>query len=412
MIIFAFANLYLMLNKIKIKIHSVLKSCVAVIFIIAICDFLSYVGVNFSVLNPFKEALESYKLTDLYFSAHGNEKVPVYDGMSVVLVDVSSCKTRGEVADVIERINAAEPRLVALDIIFPEAVSSNDEEDRRLVEALDNVENLVLACELRPVSDSEYELKRSFFADMIDAEEGAVSFPGKVVRSWCPMILAGGDTIPSLTKAIADKLSVPIPSTFDAQLIDYAIVDTMKLEADKEWSADFLKGQVVLVGDVEDLRDTYQVPVTLKTSVRKSGVLIHKQILHTCLSQSYFKKHDSWLVNVISFLILLILVPFIDYANQNKSKYELKFEQCLNRFTVKDYLTMMYFRHASAMLQISLMIVTVAVGYCVFWAWGYILDFSLLLSGAALLYVGYQMVEMIFRFVAEIKVVVKNRKQK
>ena len=246
----------------------------AVIFIIAICDFLSYVGVNFSVLNPFKEALESYKLTDLYFSAHSNEKVPVYDGMSVVLVDVSSCKTRGEVADVIERINAAEPRLVALDIIFPEAVSSNEEEDRHLVEALDNVENLVLACELRPVSDSEYELKRSFFADMIDAEEGAVSFPGKVVRSWCPLILAGGDTIPSLSKVIADKLSIPIPSSLDAQLIDYAIVDTMKLGADEEWSADFLEGQVVLGGDVNDLRDTYQVPVTLKTSVRKSGVLI------------------------------------------------------------------------------------------------------------------------------------------
>lgn len=405
-----------MLNKIKIKLHSVLKSCMAVIFIIAICDFLSYVGVNFSVLNPFKEALESYKLTDLYFSAHSNEKVPVYDGMSVVLVDVSSCKTRGEVADVIERINAAEPRLVALDIIFPEAVSSNEEEDRHLVEALDNVENLVLACELRPVSDSEYELKRSFFADMIDAEEGAVSFPGKVVRSWCPLILAGGDTIPSLSKVIADKLSIPIPSSLDAQLIDYAIVDTMKLEADEEWSADFLEGQVVLVGDVEDLRDTHQVPVTLKTSVRKSGVLIHKQILHTCFSQNYFKKVDQWLVYVVSILLLLIFaivfIPVIDGADRKKSEYESKFRQDVEHYTSIDYVKTLFYRHISAVLQVGLMIATVVVGYCIFWAWGYNFDFSLLLMGFALLYVGYQMAEMIVRFVAEIKVVIKNRKQK
>lgn len=405
-----------MLNKIKIKLHSVLKSCMAVIFIIAICGFLSYVGVNFSVLNPFKEALESYKLTDLYFSAHSNEKVPVYDGMSVVLVDVSSCKTRGEVADVIERINAAEPRLVALDIIFPEAVSSNEEEDRHLVEALDNVENLVLACELRPVSDSEYELKRSFFADMIDAEEGAVSFPGKVIRSWCPLVVANGDTIPSFSKVIADRLSIPVPSTCDGQLIDYAIVDTMTLEADKEWSADFLKGQVVLVGDVNDLRDTYQVPVTLKTSVRKSGVLIHKQILHTCFSQNYFKKVDQWLVYVVSILLLLIFaivfIPVIDGADRKKSEYESKFRQDVEHYTSIDYVKTLFYRHISAVLQVGLMIATVVVGYCIFWAWGYNFDFSLLLMGFALLYVGYQMAEMIVRFVAEIKVVIKNRKQK
>ena len=58
------------------------------------------------------------------------------------------------------------------------------------------------------------------------------------------------------------------------------------------------------------------------------------------------------------------------------------------------------------------MIATVVVGYCIFWAWGYNFDFSLLLMGFALLYVGYQMAEMIVRFVAEIKVVIKNRKQK
>lgn len=405
-----------MLNKIKIKLHSVLKSCMAVIFIIAICDFLSYVGVNFSVLNPFKEALESYKLTDLYFSAHSNEMVPVYDGMSVVLVDVSSCKTRGEVADVIERINAAEPRLVALDIIFPEAVSSNEEEDRHLVEALDNVENLVLACELRPVSDSEYVLKRSFFADMIDAEDGVVSFPGKVIRSWCPLVVANGDTIPSFSKVIADRLSIPVPSTCDGQLIDYAIVDTMKLEADEEWSADFLEGQVVLVGDVNDLRDTYQVPVTLKTSVRKSGVLIHKQILHTCFSQNYFKKVDQWLVYVVSILLLLIFaivfIPVIDGADRKKSEYESKFRQDVEHYTSIDYVKTLFYRHISAVLQVGLMIATVVVGYCIFWAWGYNFDFSLLLMGFALLYVGYQMAEMIVRFVAEIKVVIKNRKQK
>ena len=405
-----------MLNKMKIEKTDMLKSCIAVMFIIAICGFLSFIRVNLQVLNPFKEALESYELTDMYFSFHSKGKVPVYDDMSVVLVDVSSCKTRGEVADVIERINAAEPRLVALDIIFPDAVSADKEEDDRLVEALDKIENLVLACELRLDSDSEYVLKRSFFADMIDAEEGAVSFPGKVIRSWCPLVVANGDTIPSFSKVIADRLSIPVPSTCDGQLIDYAIVDTMTLEADKEWSADFLKGQVVLVGDVNDLRDTYQVPVTLKTSVRKSGVLIHKQILHTCFSQNYFKKVDQWLVYVVSILLLLIFaivfIPVIDGADRKKSEYESKFRQDVEHYTSIDYVKTLFYRHISAVMQVGLMIATVVVGYCIFWAWGYNFDFSLLLMGFALLYVGHQMSEMALRFLFEVKAVIKNRKRK
>ena len=150
-----------------INTETLLKGLLSVVFIILFTLFLSFLGLNTDVLSPLKQAMDSYRLTDVYFSSHKGSTPISHEGRSVVLVDISSCETRSDIATVIDRINEAEPFLVALDVIFPKAVSADKTQDDSLVAAMSRVKNLVLAEELRPVSGTEYRRISSFFADFV-----------------------------------------------------------------------------------------------------------------------------------------------------------------------------------------------------------------------------------------------------
>lgn len=385
-------------HKIRISVVTILKGILSVSFIVVFYLVLSWVGFSSDVLNPWKQAIDSYKLSDLYFSWHKGKSCVARDGVSVVLVDISSCADRDEVAAVIDRINEAEPLVVALDVIFPPAVSVDRSQDDSLVRALGRVSNLVLATELRPKSETEYLRISSFFAEELGADEGCVTLPGGVIRTWNPLVVAGNDTIPSFTRMIAAKAGIYMPDTCSPQIIDYSINDNFVLSADQPWEDDFLRGQIVLVGDDKDVRDTYGIPVTLKASVRQSGVAIHRQILLTCLEDMRFRTSPEWLVMLISalllFLVSQLIYPMLDWADDREKALKEKND----RMTFMLYFKGSFYRHISACVQVGLMVFTAAAGYLVFWTTGYYFEAEFLLLGYALLYVSHNFTDALVDF--------------
>jgi uncharacterized Tic20 family protein len=390
-----------------------LRAFLTVTVVAVICVVFSILGMKTDFFSPFKQAADSYNITDLYMYYHWRQDVPSYDGTSVVLVDISSCRTRSEIAEAIDRINACGPRIVALDIIFPEAVSSDPKEDSTLVASLSRVGNLVLATEMRPVSGMEYSRMSSFFVEETGAVEGVVTLPSGVIREWTPIVPVGDVQYTSFTKAITDILSVPVPETDEFQLINYAISDPLVVDASEEWDPDFLKDQIVLLGDVKDARDTYQVPVSLRSSTRQSGVFVHKQILMTCLSQDYFRRVPAWLEYLVSILILFmistILSPILVWAKKKEDELEDKFKDTPEKYTLKDCVCAFLYHHAAGFMQTALIVFAVIAGYLLFWTCGCIFDLTFLLAGFVLLYVSHKFVVAVLKLISRLSVIFKNR---
>ena len=65
-----------------------------------------------------------------------------------------------------------------------------------------------------------------------------------------------------------------------------------------------MKTQIVIVGDMQDLRDTRVVPTTFRTNMRTSGVMVHKQITQTIMTQQWFRTVSVVWNWIIAFFIL------------------------------------------------------------------------------------------------------------
>lgn len=365
----------------KIITGFIVVTCVTFFFLT-----LSWLGSCVDLLSPWKQAFDSYKLTDFYFWAHKTRSQVSYNGSSIVTIDISSCHDRKEIAELINRINSGNPLAVAIDVVFPD-LSGNIEKshDDSLVNALKRTTNLILAQEYRPVSGTEYAINASFFTDEVGARIGAATLPTGIIRNWSPLLVFEGDTIPSMTKVIADVTGIPMPSTIDPFIIDYSIQDDMVLKADEQWNPEFLEGQIVLVGDLTDLRDTHIVPLTLNTSIKQPGLCVHRQILHTAMQERFFREVPALIMYIISFLILWALYFIKSYLKRsgfNKTEAPQK-----NKTRFRYYLSALWESARPDLLRLFIMAFVVSCGYLLFWTTGLMFECKFLLSGFVLLYI-------------------------
>ena len=347
---------------------------------------LSWLGSCVDLLSPWKQAIDSYKLTDFYFGAHKTRSQVSYNGSSIVTIDISSCHDRKEIAELINRINSGNPLAVAIDVVFPD-LSGNIKKshDDSLVNALKRTNTLILAQEYRPVSGTEYAINSSFFTDEVDAYIGTATLPTGIIRKWSPLLVFEGDTIPSMTKVIADVTGIPMPSTTDPFIIDYSIQDDMVLKADEQWNPEFLEGQIVLVGDLADLRDTHIVPLTLNTSIKQPGLCVHRQILHTAMQERFFREVPALTMYTISFLILwglYIIKSYLKRSGFNKTEAP---QKNMRRF--RYYLSALWESTRPDLLRLFIMAFVVSCGYLLFWTTGLMFECKFLLSGFVLLYI-------------------------
>lgn len=125
-------------------------------------------SINFEVLSPFGEAFEDVEMSDVIYSKLGrNEELrerisneddtTVILDKNVVLVNIGHLN-RGGIAELIECINLAKPKLVALDVFFTEDKSSLSLQDSlndvRLQEAFAKTKKLFLVSEGKKFNDS------------------------------------------------------------------------------------------------------------------------------------------------------------------------------------------------------------------------------------------------------------------
>ena len=275
----------------------------------AILFFLMFLGwlVVFNVyyFNPLETAIDNFHFSDIYFYWQKKNSDNTYS--NIVIVNTAYLHDRDKIATVIDSINAHQPRLVAVDIIFPDAVSSLTPADSHLCAAFSACPKLVIAQRAVPISEKSWNMERSFFAD--GYTEGVVNFSTGLVRTIHTTETFDQVSYPTFAAQVVRQIG-ELPAEKE-RMIQFGGINFMTWNANEEdFTLDFLKDKIVFIGDINDIRDWHDIPIGTTGRSRMSGVELHALSTYTLLSPY----HYHFFPKFVSIFIQIILIYFFCFC--------------------------------------------------------------------------------------------------
>lgn len=255
---------------------------------------LYLIGLSFSIFDPLGSALENFHLSDGFFYAHNNNRNPV-PNEGVVIVDIADCDSRGEIAEIVNRISAANPKVLAVDIIFGPASSLDKNTDSLLVSSFQNCKaNIVLARNAGI---------HSFFADELPCLEGDVSLEYGMVRTFSIKDSFVGAIMEAADQETSDSKSV--------YLVDYTSAITPIYTPEQAFTREGLEGRIVILGDNSDLRDFHRIPTEIQGINTAPGTMIYAQELYTLLNGRRFVELPKFLNVLLAFIFVWLFASLV-----------------------------------------------------------------------------------------------------
>lgn len=270
------------------KVHW-LHSAGVMVIMAAIVLMLRLIGLSIAIFDPLGSAIDDFHFSDGYFYAHQRGD-SVFANPNVAIVDIAGCRSRAEIANVLEKVAEANPVVVGLDVIFAPSSAIDRAGDDSLLQAISHLPGLVTACN---VFDGGEE--HSFFAEFVS--EGNVSLPYDIVRSYSS---DKGSFVGEILRSFGRE-DLLEEST---RLIDFSEVKTWKYGKDDPIPAAEVQDCIVLVGDTGDLRDYHRVPVKVNGKLRLSGVELYAQQLYTSLQGKRYSEVPVWINTAICLLLI------------------------------------------------------------------------------------------------------------
>jgi CHASE2 domain-containing sensor protein len=139
------------------------------IFVAILLSLISFIPVNHELIDPFKEALEDFEVTDLGFTKLRADDPPA--DTNIVIINTGKME-RAELAAAIRNLNQYKPAVIGFnDVLYR---SEDTFGDSLLAEALKEVDNIVYTSKLYDYSDSTaqwsaLEVPDSLFMKFVDS---------------------------------------------------------------------------------------------------------------------------------------------------------------------------------------------------------------------------------------------------
>lgn len=261
-----------------------------------------------AIAGPLDKLTDAFHVEDLYI--YWTRDVVAEDATNaqseLVLVDVSGIETRGELAALLNSIADAQPRALALDLIFAPLSMADSAQDHQLLRALERFPQLILASHCHTDLQGAHR-EHSFFVDSLsNAVEGESWLSGSVVRTFSPIIKENNR--PSFAYCIAEALHLNVTPTTEQQDICYLPSSVFTWTPAKEqMNTSFLRDKVIIVGDSKDLRDYHNVPLLTNANGRMPGMMIHLASVLTMASKHPINHMPAWLNILLQAVLLWVL---------------------------------------------------------------------------------------------------------
>lgn len=295
-----------------LHVEHLLVCCVMVLLL----GLGALVTLNLSIFNPLARALSDFTMTDVYYDIQqsGDKEL----SSDIVLVDVTSLRSRDEIAAVIEAVNACEPRVLSIDLMF-ERPSANSMDDANLVAALEaGRQRAVMACKLTdfaPAEEAFHGTLLSFVSEFCDLDYGYCNVyqkhTGGIVREFTlSQNVAGGQAVFSMPYLAACRYSgqTPRKDGINVRPIVYSNTDfPVVMPADIASHAELLRDKLVMLGTMSEEADMHITPIG-----KMSGLKIQAYSVLSCLSHRQVVRMPlAWSI-VLAFL-LCYLSAFVGY---------------------------------------------------------------------------------------------------
>ncbi|WP_405399905.1 CHASE2 domain-containing protein [Maribacter sp. Asnod2-G09] len=342
-----------------------------------VCYFLSLLFFNTSFFNPLSKAVKDFSFLDVYYSERLNKNENI--NPNIILINVEH-KSRYEIAQVMEQVLDAKPKVIGFDVILKEFQKSK--EDTLLAIYL-RKERVVTSLVL---SNDEIISNHPFFR--FHKEPGFVNFTfdseNTVVREFESERQQFNTTYESFSKVIAqeylshkkwesNKLDEKLK---EARVINYqgdldhflyfTIDDFMGLD-DKS----IIHDKIVLLGylgsptgNVFDVEDKHFTPLNHITSGKSipdmNGLVIHANIIAMLITDKFMYKVSTFWIVVLTFLCsFLASIYFIWLTKRLKISYRTVRKTILFLFAVLlVWVTLLLFKNGVVLKSTPIIAVT------------------------------------------------------
>lgn len=267
------------------KIQRYMRQSVGTLLVtFCVCALVAVLAFSWAFLNPIARALDAIAFTDNYLYTENLKEGEVDYCKDVAFINLSGVHSRLEIAEGLDYISKFGPRVVAMDCIFSHNISSDSLENDSLRNVISRIPNFISAQRIVKMGDS-MAVESSFYSDV--CYNASVNIEEGIVRHFSPdSVTVGNLTLPSF---VGEILRLGYPDTYqmlkergnDEELINYK-----KMSIDVYGINDFLdtadiKDRILLVGDIDDLRDYHTIATELYGVRRINGTLIHAYSIAT-----------------------------------------------------------------------------------------------------------------------------------
>ncbi len=312
-------------------------------FIFMIILFAGKLFRIFDVLDPIGDAVADIEITDLVFSEL--RSIPPAD-TNIVIVNIGNLPREG-IADIVNIINEFNPKTVGIDAFFSNPKDSIT--DQKLMNALSQVENLVLVSKLIDYDQEAEAFKNLHFSDEMFSKYATPAFANltstannqdqfKICRTFPPAEIVNGKQHLAFGLQLAANFNPNVVDQVierdnDVEIINYRgnIMDFGKSNFgtrffaldwmdvfNRSFEPSTINDKIVLLGylgnsfDDPSWNDKFYTPLNKdyagKTNPDMFGVVIHANIISMLLNGDYVSQMNWWTGAIIGILLCYLNV--------------------------------------------------------------------------------------------------------
>lgn len=275
---------------------------------------LRFFAFNVTFLNPVAKALDSFRVTDLFFDIERIGSKPV-ESTDIAVMDVTDVIDRADLALLLERIDMCNPACIGVDLIF-EGRKDDEQADAYLGEVAERIsEKAVFAVKLTDYDSQTGAFAgatHSFFTGEHPVAEGYVNFINNLdaqpVRDLSTSRETAEGPVASFPAVLAERYAGrDLGFAGKDFLINYRpVAFPVVSPAEIEEKADQLEGRVVLVGTMHEERDMHNTPLG-----KMPGVQIQAYSLNTMLGRPVHVL-PAWLKWLLAFVLCYLFQVSIE----------------------------------------------------------------------------------------------------
>jgi len=303
-----------------------LEHVVVTVVTFGLLFLLTALSFNIQFLSPIARSIKEFSLSDMYYEADWMGETPDTSRM-VTLVDITRLHKRGEIAKVLGDIDACNPAVVGIDILF-EGVKDDEDGNRQLEEVLGGMDETVVACKLTDYQSRHKSFSRcvsSFFMADTPLMEGYTNVGESptttVLRYMTVERPLRGESVLSFPAQIVTLYrdeEIPAQERSD-RFINYRCLEFPVIDCDSVLlHRELLEGRIVLVGTMTEEQDMHFTPLG-----KMPGLKVQAYSVQTLLEQKnivILSSVGQWLTAiVVAYLTVVLFFFLLRYIEGRKS---------------------------------------------------------------------------------------------